>query len=625
MATRRDRSRTWLARALGLGALCVAIVVPAASSGPADEAAVDRWDLAPAPTAVLGFRDAASLRRALARFPGRVVRTIPALGVAEVLPRARPRHFANAVSQIDGIDFAEPPVRRVSAAEPALLASPSGTVFEWQYAATRANAVPASIHRAASNITLAVVDTGADLTAPDIAAKRAVTRSVVSGGTDVRDAVGHGTFVTALAAGSVSNDEGMAGFSGDAKLIVVQASRAEGAFSDIDEAAAIVWAVDRGARIVNLSLGGPDTSSTERAAIAYAAQRGALLVAASGNEHEQGNPVEYPAALLQPVGSSGRGGVGLSVGASDQGGARASFSNSGSHLSLVAPGVAVFSALSASAENAGYVPTPLPGSREGSYGYGSGTSFAVPQVAGAAALVWAANPGLAAQDVAEILKQTASNRGVWNSETGYGVLDVATAVERASNGTAIPAAVTLEGKRLDPRRIRLDWRGRGAASYRLSVRDGQGEVSLLEPSTTRTSTIFRGTPGGSYVFTVDALDVLGNSAATSKPVELALPPARAQVVLRASRTVGRSPLRVVFRASLVPAEEGVAREGRELVLESLDAGRWLPAANAWTRASGEVSWSLTLDERGVYRLRVRLKGDAELNAALSRPVSLTVS
>src|SRR5439155_4777483 len=108
---------------------------------------------------------------------------------------------------------------------------------------------------------------------------------------------------------------------------------------------AIVWAIDHGARIVNLSLAGPDTSSTEQTAIDYATSHGVLLVAAAGNEYGAGNPVEYPAALLQPVGSNGAGGTGLSVGASTPAGTRAGFSNTGSYISLAAPGDGVFSAL----------------------------------------------------------------------------------------------------------------------------------------------------------------------------------------------------------------------------------------------------------------------------------------
>jgi subtilisin family serine protease len=254
----------------------------------------------------------------------------------------------------------------------------------------------------------------------------------------VRDSNGHGTFVASLAAGSVTNGDGIAGSGGDAQLLVVKSGSASGAFTDVDEAAGIVYAVDHGATIVNLSVGGPVTSEIERRAIRYAVQRGALLVAAVGNEYGRGDPVEYPAALLQPHGSDGAGGPGLAVTASTSAGVRAWFANTGSWVSLAAPGENVFGAVSQLASAASYPRSALPGARAGLYGYASGTSFAAPQVAGAAALVWAANPLLTAQQVAQILKETASGQGAWGPELGFGVVDVAAAVARAS--TVAPAA-----------------------------------------------------------------------------------------------------------------------------------------------------------------------------------------
>jgi subtilisin family serine protease len=250
----------------------------------------------------------------------------------------------------------------------------------------------------------------------------------------VRDNVGHGTFVAALAAGSVSNGEGIAGFGGDAKLMIVKAGAGDGSISDVDEAAAITYAVDHGARIINLSFGGKTTSSTEKDAIAYAAARGVLIVAAAGNHYLSGDPVIYPAALVQPIDSKGAGGSGLAVGASTDSGTRAAFSNTGTYLSLAAPGDGVFSAVASTSPASSFPRVTLPGSLRGLYGYGSGTSFAAPEVAGAAALVMAANPLLSAQDVAQALKQSASGHGQWTPELGYGVLDVDSAVQLARGG-----------------------------------------------------------------------------------------------------------------------------------------------------------------------------------------------
>jgi subtilisin family serine protease len=426
-----------------------------------------------AATSVVGYGSEAQLRSAVDAMGGRVTRTIPSIHVAEIETATAPHGFAAVLLDRAGIDFVQTATRRVSAAEPALAPWASSSApfanapFEWQWAATRANAVPAAVQRAASGITIAVIDTGADVTAPDLRAKAPTTYNIRNGTTGVRDRNGHGTFVSSLAAGSVSNGEGIAGFGGDARLLAIQAGGADGSFTDVDEAAAIVYAVDNGAKIINLSLGGTDTSATERRAVEYAAAHGVLIVAAIGNEYEEGNPVEYPAALLQPLGSRGIGGLGLSVGASTQRGTRASFSNTGTHLSLVAPGEEVLGALSSQSTAAVYPRFALPGAGAGLYGYASGTSFAAPQVAGAAALVWAAKPTATAAEVAQILEQTASGRGAWNPALGYGVMDVAAAVSTAL-GTGTPDALpALRAKAsLGMRLLRAQRRVRIAARLR---------------------------------------------------------------------------------------------------------------------------------------------------------------
>src|SRR5580765_3346231 len=186
-------------------------------------------------------------------------------------------------------------------------------------------------------VTIAVIDTGANVRVPELAAKRPVTYDIRTRGRDVRDLNGHGTLVASIVARS----------SGNARLLIIRAGSSSGAFSDANEAAAIRYAVDHGARIVNLSLGGPRTSSVERSAVRYAISRGVLLVAAAGDDYA-GRP-EYPAALL--------GRNGLAVAATMRDGTRALFSNTGPWVSVAAPGEA-------------------------------GTSFATPLVSAAAARVW---------------------------------------------------------------------------------------------------------------------------------------------------------------------------------------------------------------------------------------------
>ena len=297
----------------GVAALATFVITGAAMPGSNRSAPAARSTS----SAVVSYTSERALRQALERHPARVVRRIHALQVAELRPAGEAARFALEIAREPGITRVEQTATRRSAAEPSLAASPEAA-FQWQYAATHADLVPDAVTHATAGITLAVIDTGADLAAPDLAAKAPLAYNVRARSTAVSDPNGHGTFVASLAAGSTSNGDGIAGSSGDARLMVIEAADRQGSFTDLDEAAAIVYAVDHGARIINLSLGGPTTSSTERRAVDYAVAKGVLLVAAIGNSHGGGNPVEYPAALLQPVGSRGVGGRGLSVGASTE-------------------------------------------------------------------------------------------------------------------------------------------------------------------------------------------------------------------------------------------------------------------------------------------------------------------
>jgi len=227
--------------------------------------------------------------------------------------------------------------------------------------------------------TVAVIDTGADVRVPEIAASNPLTYDVRSRGRDVRDANGHGTEVARIVARE----------SGGAKLLVIRAGSSSGAFTDANEAAAIRFAVEHGAKIINLSLGGPRTSTAERSAIRYAIARNVLVVAAAGDDYA--SRPEYPAALL--------GNAGLAVASVLPDGSHAPFSNTGPWVSIAALGQ-------------------------------RGTSFAAPLVAAAAARVWRANPALTARQVAAILRETASGRGTRTDQLGYGVVDLSAALAR---------------------------------------------------------------------------------------------------------------------------------------------------------------------------------------------------
>jgi subtilisin family serine protease len=368
-----------------------------------------------------------------------VVRRVPALRVAEV--RVADRRAGSRLAARPGIRYVTTPKARVESGGRLVTSTAGMGVPEWEWRATHSDSVPDWVRRSAANVTIAVVDTGADLTVPALAGKTPTTWNVATGSPAVSDAIGHGTFVAALAAGAGADPLGMSGFGGDARLQIVQANREGGAgFSDVDEAAAIVWAVDHGANIVNLSVGGTSTSPAERAAVAYATTHGVLLVAAAGNAGELGNPTVYPAALI--------GRAGLVAGAATDTGRRAPFSTTGSYVDLLAPGVDILSAIAHRADPSLFTIADAPGA-DGTYGFGTGTSFAAPEVAGAAALVWAANPSLSATGVADIVDASASGHGTWTTALGYGNLDVGAAVDEAIAGP--PPLLQLPGRTPAPK------------------------------------------------------------------------------------------------------------------------------------------------------------------------------
>ncbi len=232
---------------------------------------------------VIGYRSSADLAGL------KVLRRLPALRSAVVESSGSARGQA-------------PVVRRALTVDTPALAPTyqPGVAWEWQWAAADMSAVPDSVQRAAGRVKIAVIDSGADVNAPDLNDKAPQTWSVISHSHRVRDVLGHGTFVSSLAAGSIDDGVGIAGFGGDAQLLVVQAIDKDGYITDVDEAAAIVYAVKHGAKIINLSIGGSETSRIEQRAIRYAARHGVLLVPAAGNEHEQATRSSIPPPCCSP-------------------------------------------------------------------------------------------------------------------------------------------------------------------------------------------------------------------------------------------------------------------------------------------------------------------------------------
>jgi hypothetical protein len=591
-----------------------AFAFAASASGHRSEFRPGTW---PSQTVLIGYSSEHALETALRGRNARVVARVPALHTVAVDPSGDAASFASDLASAGGIDFVQAPVPRRHFVEPGLApAAVPGGSYQWQYALTGADRVPDRVARAAAGVRVAVVDSGADLSAPDLQAKNPLTYNAVNNSREVADAVGHGTFVASLAAGSASNGEGIAGVAGEAQLTTIKASIA-GRLTDFEVAAGIAYAVDTGAKVINLSVGGTRSSQTERRAIEYAFAKDVLLVAAAGNEALKGNPVEYPAAHLQPVGSNGAGGYGLSVGASRSTGARAEFSNHGSYISLAAPGEDVFSAISKDSSPLDYPRVRLPGSVKGLYGYSSGTSFAAPQVAGAAALVWAANRALSSRQVADILKQTASGRGSWNPELGYGVINVAAAVEVAGN----TPAVSLKADKFNDT-AHLSWRGttgRETAYRILSLGPGSQE-KVLVPSTTATSQNIQAAKGLTHTFVVESLDAAGAVIARSGRAVVTLGQAKAALILTPFTFTEKGRRYSLVIGMLATDAPDVSVGRRQIVLELRFRGRWRIAGAQATDVSGRVIWIVP---PGRHTIRAVFRKSSELLSASSRPLTVT--
>ncbi|MFD2672053.1 S8 family serine peptidase [Marinicrinis sediminis] len=257
-----------------------------------------------------------------------------------------------------------------------------------------------------TSIKIAVVDTGVDLYHPELSGRLAPGVNLVDAGAQPMDDNGHGTSVAGIIAAAGNNKQGTTGILWNTKIMPVKVMEADGSGDENKLGQGIRYAVENQAKIIVLSLGLYKYSPFLKDITQYAESSGVLLVAASGND---GDDIKYPAAYPTVMAV---GGVSSSNGIL----AESSF---GDELDLVAPYHVYSTALG------------------GEYEQRSGTSMAAPQVAAAAALIWAEYPQLRPYQVRNLLKQTAQDIGDpgWDKRTGYGLLrvDQALVAEQAAD------------------------------------------------------------------------------------------------------------------------------------------------------------------------------------------------
>lgn len=304
--------------------------------------------------------------------------------------------------------------------------------YQDQWGLQRVGAPYAWSRSTGKDVLIAVVDTGVDLSHPDLAGQLVPGRDFVDGDDEPGDESGHGTLLAGIAAAASGNRVGIASVAPGAQILPVRVLSGNGIGRPATTAEGIRWAVDtaraRGQRlVVNLSLDwepAPDGADLIRdvapagfaedpvidAAIKDAARAGAVVVVAAGNEGVDHTPYD---ATIPGV---------LVVGASDRSDQRTAFSSHGQGLDLLAPGVDILSTYW----------TPRTGS---TYGVAKGTSVAVPFVSGTAALLMAS--GRSNAEAAATILGTTSDLGApgWDPETGQGLLDTAAALGAPRTGT----------------------------------------------------------------------------------------------------------------------------------------------------------------------------------------------
>ena len=278
-----------------------------------------------------------------------------------------------------------PFTRRPSRRRPRTAGPDPLTSRQWAHGAVRiahARKLPGFLD--GSTQTVAIVDSGIDPDHPDLQNVIVEYRNFVSKESD-RDFIGHGTHVAGIIAAVLNNRIGIAGLCGARILALKALARHDRDFSAKEYYRALRYTIGR-ARVLNLSLGG-EKDPSEIDVLRDVIEAGVVVVAAMGNEFEEGNPVEYPAGMEAVC----------AVGATDQLDRRATFSNTGPHIDIVAPGVEILST----------TPTYLYDDGRRNYDSWDGTSMATPHVAAAAALLAAKHPRWAPARIIARLKRTA--------------------------------------------------------------------------------------------------------------------------------------------------------------------------------------------------------------------------
>lgn len=342
-----------------------------------------------------------------------------------------------------------------------------------------------------TGVKVAVIDSGIDYIHSDLNDNYCGGYDFVNGDNDPMDDYWHGTHCAGIIAAE-DNGIGILGVAPEVDLYALKVLNSEGSGSLSSLVAAIDWAIDNNIQIISISLGTDYSSSSLEAACNRAYDSGILLVAAAGNDGNSdgtGDCVEYPAKYDSVIAVT-------SITSSDL---RSSYSSTGPAAELAAPGAIIKST--------------VPG--EG-YLLSSGTSMACPHVAGAAALVWAANPDWSNVLVRARLQETAEDLGAPGRDSwyGFGLVDAeAAAIFIPDNTSPIISKVSSEPSFYS---AKITWTTDEKSDSLVKCGTEAGNLNFTASDAAMVlnhSLIFEGLSAGTtYYYEVQSTDATGNPA-----------------------------------------------------------------------------------------------------------------
>lgn len=450
----------------------------------------------------------------------------------------------------------------------------------------------------AADIIIAILDTGVSPTHPDLQAKLLAGYNTADDNADSSDVHGHGTAVAGAAAAIADNAEGVAGAAWNCPILPIRIARPDGRASSRAIAAGILKAVERGAKIINISFGPLDSDSTVLSAAQTARAGGSLVIIAAGNDGALKTSTDHESALF--------------IGALAEDNTLASFSNRGPFVDFTAPGVRILT-------------TDI----SGGYSRYNGTSFAAPLASGVAALVWSVDKSFKPATVESILTGSAQDLGTTGRDTsfGYGSIraDAAVALARQTRESTDRTPPTVS---IDSPVANATVSGTTRVSVSASDVGGVASVTLFVDNTPLATDktapyVFSLNAAklsvGTHTLTAVAADASGNQA-TSRAIRIII----------AGATADTSPPTVTILSPSAGARVVGTVEARALMTDNAALSRVVWSVNGTPMRSQQISGTRTEDvfywrtsalSTGAHTLKVSVTDVAGMTA--SAQISVT--